>query len=111
MSQLRRSTQTHRNAPRLAGENWAYLRFCILSFLNLRPSHLFLIIFNTNLWDNKTMEGKKKKKKNTGHMCRCSLGLDLRPLTKKKKKKKRLKLKASKVKNLRASSRSLHVLR
>lgn len=58
MSQLRRSTQTHQNATRLARENWAYLRFCILSFLNLRPSHLFLIIFNTNLWDNKTI-GKK----------------------------------------------------
>lgn len=36
------------------GRNWAYLRFCILSFLHLRPSHFFLIILNTNLWDNKT---------------------------------------------------------
>lgn len=63
VSQLRRSTQTHQNATRLTRENWAYLRFCILSFLNLRPSHLFLIIFNTNLWDNKTME-----KKTHGHM-------------------------------------------
>lgn len=72
MSQLRRSTQTHRNATGLAEENWVYLRFCILSFLNLRPSHLFLIIFNTNLWDNKTIKGKKTT--NTGHsfMCRRS---------------------------------------
>lgn len=59
MSQLRRSTQTHQNAMRLARGNWVYLRFCILSFLNLRPSHLFLIIFNTNLCDNKTTEKKQ----------------------------------------------------
>ncbi len=80
MSQLRRSTQTHQNATRLARENWVYLRFCILSFLNLRPSHLFLIIFNTNLWDNKTMG------KNIGHMCHCSLGLDLRLVHKEEQK-------------------------
>lgn len=60
VSQLRRSTQTHQNAIRSARENWAYFRFCILSFLNLRPSHLFLIIFNTDLWDNKAVKRKKK---------------------------------------------------
>ena len=56
VSQLRRSTQMHQNAIRSARENWAYFRFCILSFLNLRPSHLFLIIFKTDLWDNKAVE-------------------------------------------------------
>ncbi len=34
-----------RNTMPLAEENWAYSRFCILSFLNVRPSHFFLIIF------------------------------------------------------------------
>ncbi len=34
-----------RNTMPLAEENWAYSRFCILSFLNVRPSHLILIIF------------------------------------------------------------------
>lgn len=34
-----------RNETPLAEENWAYSRFCILSFLDVRPSHFFLIIF------------------------------------------------------------------
>lgn len=60
MSQLRRSTQTHQNETGLAKENWAYLRFCILSFLNLRPSHLFLII-STPTFGTTKLQNKKIK--------------------------------------------------
>lgn len=58
VSQLRRSTQTHPVQSHRQQKNWAYFRFCILSFLNLRPSHLFLLFLTptfgtTKLWIKK----------------------------------------------------------
>lgn len=49
MRQFRRSTQTLQNLMPLAEENKAYSRFCILSFLDIRPSHFFLIILTPTL--------------------------------------------------------------
>lgn len=68
VSQLRRSTQTHQNAIRSAREKKIGLTldfpFKLLESKTIPP---LLLIFNTDLWDNKTVEKKN------GHMQLCTL--------------------------------------